>query len=141
MSEVVKKAQAAKKAAAKLAVLNAQAKNEALLAIAHVLEDNMDKILEANALDMKNGQENGMAQSLLDRLALNEQRIKDMALGLRQIVALPDPVGEVLSSITRPNGLIIEKIRVPLGLIGMIYEARPNVTVDSTALALKTGNG
>src|SRR5690606_19259363 len=90
--------------------------------------------------DIDNGRKNGTTEALLDRLRLNEQRIAAMAEGLRQIVELHDPVGSVLEEFDRPNGLLIRKVRVPLGVIGMIYEARPNVTVDAVGLCLKTGN-
>jgi glutamate-5-semialdehyde dehydrogenase len=96
--------------------------------------------LAANALDIEAAKNHGVSSALIDRLTLNETRIRDMAIGLRQVAELPDPVGEVLQSWSRPNGLKIEKVRVPLGVIGMIYEARPNVTVDAAGLSLKTGN-
>ncbi|GJM73043.1 hypothetical protein HMSSN036_52590 [Paenibacillus macerans] len=102
--------------------------------------DGSAAIIAANEEDLRRGRENGTSSSMLDRLALNEKRIKDIAEGLRQIVALPDPVGDVLETIDRPNGLHIVKKRVPLGVIGIIYEARPNVTVDAMGLCLKTGN-
>src|SRR5690606_16723939 len=115
-------------------------KNEALLAMADALIAHADQIIAANQIDLDNGRSNGTSESLLDRLALNKERIDGIAEGLRQIVALDDPVGEELAHFTRPNGLSITQIRVPLGVIGMIYEARPNVTVDATGLCLKTGN-
>jgi glutamate-5-semialdehyde dehydrogenase len=140
ISEVRKKATLAQEAAVAAGRLSTAQKNDALLAIANALLTRQEEILEANAVDLKNGRENGTSTSLLDRLALNSERIAGIAEGLRQIVELPDPVGEELQSIQRPNGLDIVQIRVPLGVIGMIYEARPNVTVDAAGLCLKTGN-
>ena len=115
-------------------------KNAALLKIAEKLKANTDTILEANALDIRAGEENGMHPGLIDRLRLTKERIEAMAEGLRQIVTLPDPIGEVMEEFTRPNGLQIEKRRVPMGVIGIIYESRPNVTVDAFGLCFKTGN-
>ncbi|WP_284638785.1 glutamate-5-semialdehyde dehydrogenase [Paenibacillus silviterrae] len=140
VSEVVQKARLAKQAAPKLARLTTEQKNDALLAMADALVTEQASIIEANALDLQRGRENGTSTSLLDRLALNEQRIAAMAEGLRQVVELPDPVGDTLEEFARPNGLQVRKVRVPLGVIGMIYEARPNVTVDAAGLCLKTGN-
>jgi glutamate-5-semialdehyde dehydrogenase len=140
MSEVRSKATLAKEAAAVMNRLTTDQKNEALLRMADLLVQHADSIIEANAKDLDRGKQQGTSDSLLDRLALNEARIEDMAEGLRQIAELTDPVGDVLEKIDRPNGLHIEKIRVPLGVIGMIYEARPNVTVDAAGLCLKTGN-
>ncbi|NOJ68977.1 glutamate-5-semialdehyde dehydrogenase [Paenibacillus alvei] len=140
MSEVRSKATIAKEATAVMNRLTTDQKNEALLRMADLLEQHADSIIEANAKDLARGRQLGTSASLLDRLALNVTRIEDMAEGLRQIVKLTDPVGDVLETIDRPNGLHIEKIRVPLGVIGMIYEARPNVTVDAAGLCLKTGN-
>ena len=139
--ELVKmKAMAAKKAAAKLAVINTAVKNQALLAMADALEKNQDTILAANALDMGCATAKGMKSSMLDRLKLTTERIKGMADGLRQVAALPDPVGNVVGGCTLANGLNVTKIRVPLGVIGIIYEARPNVTADAAGLCLKSGN-
>jgi glutamate-5-semialdehyde dehydrogenase len=140
ISEVEQKATLAKQAAPRLSLLTTEQKNSALLLMADALVAETSSILAANADDLRRGQEMGTTSSLLDRIALNEQRIADMAEGLRQVVALPDPIGDVLEQISRPNGLHITKIRVPLGVIGIIYEARPNVTVDAAALCLKTGN-
>ncbi|TDF96648.1 glutamate-5-semialdehyde dehydrogenase [Paenibacillus piri] len=139
-SEVVLKSTLAKQAAPRLSLLTSEQKNKALLLMADALVAEAPSIMLANAKDLQRGQESGIAQSLLDRLALNEQRIAAMAEGLRQVVELPDPIGDTLEEITRPNGLHIRKLRVPLGVIGIIYEARPNVTVDAAALCLKTGN-
>lgn len=140
MSEVVQKAQAAKSACVKLAKLTEGQKNAALLAMANALVEEQSSILAANREDLIRGRNNGLSQSLLDRLELTEARIASMAEGLRQIVQLPDPIGDVLEEFDRPNGLLIRKVRVPLGLIGIIYEARPNVTVDAAGLCLKSGN-
>ena len=139
-AEVSSKGLKARQAARMLANLNTSRKNEALLAMARALEEEKDYILAANSRDMDGGREKGLSRALLDRLLLNEQRIRDMALGLRELVALPDPAGAVTSMWTRPNGLQIGRVRVPLGVIGIIYEARPNVTVDAAGLCLKTGN-
>lgn len=139
--ELVKsKAQAAKKAAAKLAVTGTAVKNKALLAMAAALENGCAEILAANAKDMAAARAKGMRSSMLDRLQLTEARIAGMADGLRQVAALPDPVGNVVDGKTLPNGLQITKVRVPLGVIGIIYEARPNVTADAAGLCLKSGN-
>ncbi len=120
--------------------LCAEEKNRALEAVAEALIANQETILKENAMDIRNGQEKGMHSGLLDRLRLSEDRIKAMAQGLLQIAALPDPVGEVLERFERPNGLVIEKRRVPLGVIGIIYESRPNVTADAFGLCFKSGN-
>ncbi|MDQ0340482.1 glutamate-5-semialdehyde dehydrogenase [Caldalkalibacillus uzonensis] len=140
MSELMRKAKELKTAAQQMASLTTEQKNEALERIAECLVKASAFILEENAKDIKAGQANGLSQALLDRLQLTEQRIEDMAAGIRQVAALPDPVGEVVDTWERPNGLLIEQVRVPLGVIGMIYEARPNVTVDAATLCLKTGN-
>jgi len=140
MSEVVQKSKLAKTAARQMGSLTTEQKNAALLLMADSLITGQAAIMEANAKDLQRGQENGLSASLLDRLALNEARIAAMADGLRQITELPDPIGDTLESFDRPNGLHIQKIRVPLGVIGIIYEARPNVTVDAAGLCLKTGN-
>jgi len=140
MMELETKGRQAKAAARQLAVLSTTVKNQALLSMAAALEDGQEEILSANAVDMAAGEVKGLSAALLDRLKLNEARIHAMAEGLRQVAALPDPIGEVLSGARRPNGLNIEKIRVPFGVIAMIYEARPNVTVDAAGLCLKTGN-
>ena len=130
----------AKLAARGLATCSTTLKNNALLAMATALEQNQQRILTANALDIAAGEEKGLSASLLDRLRLTPSRIAAMADGLRQVAALPDPIGECLSGMRRPNGLDIQKVRVPFGVIAMIYEARPNVTVDAAGLCLKTGN-
>ena len=123
-----------------LACMPEETKNRALLAAAEGLVCDAGRILEANAKDVADGEAKGMHPGLVDRLRLTEGRIQAMAEGLRQVSALPDPVGEVLDSFTRPNGLKIEKRRVPLGVIGIIYESRPNVTADAFALCFKAGN-
>lgn len=139
--ELVKaKAQAAKQAAAKLAVTSTAVKNAALLAMAAALEAQQAEILSANERDMTAAAAKGMKSSMLDRLKLTAERISGMADGLRQVAGLADPVGNVIDGKTMPNGLHITKIRVPLGVIGIIYEARPNVTADAAGLCLKSGN-
>lgn len=134
------KAQAAKQAAAKLAVTSTAVKNAALLAMAAALEAQQSEILAANERDMTAAAGKGMKSSMLDRLKLTAERISGMADGLRQVAGLADPVGNVIDGKTLPNGLHITKIRVPLGVIGIIYEARPNVTADAAGLCLKSGN-
>lgn len=139
--ELVKaKAQAAKQTAAKLAVTSTAVKNAALLAMAAALEAQQSEILAANKRDMTAAAAKGMKSSMLDRLKLTAERISGMADGLRQVAGLADPVGNVIDGKTLPNGLHITKIRVPLGVIGIIYEARPNVTADAAGLCLKSGN-
>ncbi|MCY9589312.1 glutamate-5-semialdehyde dehydrogenase [Paenibacillus chitinolyticus] len=140
MSEVRQKATIAKDASSRLGNLTTGQKNTALLRMAEALVAEQDSIIAANAEDLKRGADTGLSTSLLDRLALTPERIESMAEGLRQIIELPDPIGDQLESFARPNGLRVEKIRVPLGVIGIIYEARPNVTVDAAGLCLKTGN-
>ena len=120
--------------------LSANEKNEVLLKVAEALTENADTLTAANALDVENGRKNNMPEALVDRLLLTGDRISGMAEGLRQVAALEDPVGEVLGMKKRPNGLMIGQKRVPLGVIGIIYEARPNVTADAFALCFKTGN-
>src|SRR6185436_18920136 len=130
----------AKEASRVLATLDAATKDAALRAVAHELESRVDEIVEANAGDLEEGRANGLNDALLDRLALDEERVHAMADGVRMIVELPDPVGEELESRTLYNGLELRKVRVPLGVVAIVYEARPNVTVDAAALALKSGN-
>lgn len=115
-------------------------KNAAILAVADALEANASDIISANAIDMKNGEAKGLPQGLLDRLMLNESRIKGMADGLREVVELDDPIGQITEEFERPNGLKIKKRLVPIGVVGVIYEARPNVTADVFGLCFKTGN-
>jgi len=135
--EICKQAKAIK---GTIGILDTNTKNKVLLKVADALIKDSDYILSENIKDLKNGRANGMAEGLLDRLMLTEDRIEQMAEGLRQIVALEDPIGEVLSMKVRPNGLKIGKKRVPLGVVGIIYEARPNVTADAFGLCFKTGN-
>ena len=139
-AEVRKKAEAAKAASYKLGTLSTKVKNEALLAMAHALEQRSSMILAANAQDLEEARQKGVKRSYLDRLLLDENRIVGMAEGLRQTAALPDPIGQGDYSTVRPNGLEIRRVRVPLGVVGIIYEARPNVTADALALCLKSGN-
>ncbi|MPV36156.1 glutamate-5-semialdehyde dehydrogenase [Georgenia subflava] len=133
-------ARAAKTAARTLATATRATKDAALHAMADALIADAARIVEANAVDLTRGRENGMKDSLLDRLALDEARIGAIAEALRDLAALPDPVGEVVRGSTLPNGLRLRQVRVPMGVVGMIYEARPNVTVDAAGLALKSGN-
>ena len=140
MSAVRELALRAKEAARRLAVLSTDEKNALLLAMAEELIAQKKEILEANRKDVEAGKSAGLTGALLDRLELTEKRFTEMVEGVRQVARLPDPVGEVVRKWKRPNGLEIEKIRVPIGLIGIIYESRPNVTVDSAVLCLKTGN-
>ncbi|MBC2681107.1 glutamate-5-semialdehyde dehydrogenase [Corynebacterium sp. 4HC-13] len=137
--EVLSKARKAKEVS-QTTILSTEQKNELLNAAADVLESQSTAIIEANEKDLRAGRERGFADSLLDRLALDEQRITGIAGGLRQVVGLPDPVGEIVRGYTRPNGLRMKQVRVPLGVMGMVYEARPNVTVDAFGLAIKSGN-
>ena len=130
---------AAKAAVSALSRATSQQKNDALLAMAQALEDHKDEILAANAQDVS-AATGHISTVMLDRLALSEGRISDMAEGIRQVVALPDPVGKVLRRVERPNELVIEKTAVPMGVVAIIYESRPNVTSDAAALALKSGN-
>ncbi len=139
--ELVKaKAMAAKQAAAKLAITGTAVKNKAMLAMAQALIDKQDVILAANAKDMEAAAAKGMKASMLDRLKLTPERIAGMAEGLEQVAALPDPIGNIVGGSRLPNGLTVTKVRVPLGVIGIIYEARPNVTADAVGLCLKSGN-
>lgn len=137
---VIETASLAKEAARKMAIVSTVTKNNALNAMADALIENTDAIIEANKKDMENGREKGLTESLLDRLLLDDKRIKSMAQGLRDVASLEDPIGEVIRMWRRPNNLKIGQIRVPLGVIGIIYEARPNVTVDAAALCVKSGN-
>nr|WP_295308536.1 glutamate-5-semialdehyde dehydrogenase [uncultured Blautia sp.] len=130
----------AKEAEIVLRNLDTAKKNQVLEAVADSLIANSSELLEANAIDVKNGRENQMPEGLVDRLMLTEARIEGMAEGLRQVASLEDPIGEVIGMKKRPNGLLIGQKRVPLGVIGIIYEARPNVTADAFALCFKTGN-
>src|SRR5690606_35718710 len=140
MSELIEKAKKAKTASQLLAKASTEQKNRALSIIFEQLIKEKAFILEENKKDLQAGKENGMSDSLLDRLKLTEQRIRDIADALIQLTELRDPIGQVIEEWERPNGLKIAQVRVPLGVIGMIYEARPNVTVDASSLCLKTGN-
>jgi glutamate-5-semialdehyde dehydrogenase len=131
---------AAKAAARKLARTGSAVKDAALLAIADALVARTPEILEANARDLEAGRESGLSSALMDRLALDEGRVAAMAAGAQAIAALPDPAGEVIDGFRLPNGLDVRKVRVPLGVVAVVYEARPNVTIDAAALALKSGN-
>jgi glutamate-5-semialdehyde dehydrogenase len=137
---VLEMAQRAKAASRQLAALNTATKNDALAAMANALLANSEQIKDANAADLAAGRESGLSDTLLDRLTLNDARIRSMAEGLLQVVALPDPVGQVLSGGRLANGLEMQRVRVPLGVIGIIYESRPNVTADAASLCLKAGN-
>lgn len=139
-SEVNQKGRAAKLAAQKLATLSSDVKNKALEKMAKALKKNAKIILEANSIDLEAAMKKNMSRTLLDRLSLDGKRIQAMIDGIKIVQELPDPIGHVLAQWKRPNGLKIRKVRVPLGVIGIIYEARPNVTVDSAALCLKAGN-
>ncbi|AKA68301.1 glutamate-5-semialdehyde dehydrogenase [Clostridium scatologenes] len=134
------KALNAKEASRKLAYLSTEEKNKALINMSEALINNESFITEQNEKDLKEGKSNGMTKALLDRLALNHKRIEDMALGLKNVASMDDPIGQVLKMWKRPNDLQIGQMRVPLGVIGIIYEARPNVTVDAAALCIKSGN-
>jgi glutamate-5-semialdehyde dehydrogenase len=140
IEEVEEKARRAKDASRLLGRASSKEKDAALLAIADALRRREAEILQANSLDMDRGREKGLSEALLDRLSLNTKRIADMAEGLRQVTTLKDPVGEIITGWRRPNGLEIRKVRVPLGVVGLIYEARPNVTIDAAGLCLKAGN-
>ena len=139
-NELILKGQRARAAASKLANLGTDIKNKALCAIADGLVRDYSFILDENSKDIEKAKENGIPAAMLDRLSLNKSRIEQMADGIRQIAALSDPVGEVIGMVKRPNGLLIGKKRVPLGVIGIIYESRPNVTADAAALCIKAGN-
>ena len=140
MSELLLIGKNAKEASYDLGILSTKEKDNALLLMAEELIRLKDEILDANKVDLENAKEKGISEALLDRLALNDERIEDMANGLREIVKLQDPVGEVISMWQRPNGIQIGQKRVPIGVIGIIYESRPNVTCDAAGLCLKTGN-
>ncbi len=131
---------AAKKAAANLSYTATAVKNQALCSIAEALRNNTDKILSANELDIKAARDNGISETMTDRLRLTKERVDDIANAVLKVAELDDPVGKVLDGYTRPNGLKITKVAVPLGVIGIIYESRPNVTADAAVLCLKSGN-
>jgi glutamate-5-semialdehyde dehydrogenase len=137
MAEIGRKARAASRP---LATASAERKHAALIAMAHALQRQEQAILDANAIDMANGEEAGLSPAMMDRLKLTSDRVRAMADGVRAIAELRDPVGEVIAEWDRPNGLHIERVRTPLGVVGVIYESRPNVTADAGALCLKAGN-
>lgn len=137
MAEIGRRARAA---ARPLAIATTAAKNAALLAMAEAIVARQQDILDANAIDISNGEESGLSASFMDRLKLNPARIRTIADGIREIAELEDPVGDVIAAWERPNGLRIERVRTPLGVVGVIYESRPNVTADAGALCLKAGN-
>ncbi|MEW4308518.1 glutamate-5-semialdehyde dehydrogenase [Rossellomorea marisflavi] len=139
-TDVKKQAKLAQDASKKLRMLSTEEKNKVLYKLADHLEEHMEPILEANAKDLEAGKQKGFDDALMDRLSLDEQRIRDFAEGLREVAVLEDPTGKTITDWTLENELLVEKVTVPLGVIGMIYEARPNVTVDATGLALKSGN-
>ena len=130
----------ARKASQTLTLANSKIKNNALEAMAADIETNKEIILEANIKDIENAKANNISKSFLDRLILNDERIQSISNGLREIIKIEDPVGQIMSEWNRPNGLNIERVRTPLGVIGVIYESRPNVTADAGALCLKAGN-
>ena len=137
LTELGKRAKEAEKI---LMTASTAKKNGALEKIAAALENAVGDILTANEIDIKNARENGMTEALIDRLSLSEKRVLSIAAATREVIALPDPIGKTLSGSTRPNGLLIEKVTVPLGVVAVIFEARPNVTADAAALCLKSGN-
>ena len=139
-SEVRTKGLILKNTASKMSMLTTEQKNDALIKIADALVNRADEIIKANALDLEEGKKNNISTSLADRLMLNEKRINDISNAVRELVELEDPVGEIIEEWDRPNGMTIKKVRVPMGVIGMIYEPRPNVTVDAATIALKTSN-
>lgn len=141
MTEELKlKGELAKNASRRLCVTDTKTKNKALSAIADALIENSSKITEANSIDIENAKKNGMSEAMIDRLKLDDSRIRTMAEGVRQVVDLKDPIGDTVKEWIRPNGLKISQKRVPMGVIAIIYEARPNVTADACALCLKTSN-
>ncbi len=140
MPEALRLATAARDAARVLAATSTAQRNRALLAMAHAVSDKSDEIMAANAADMEAARQRGTAESLLDRLELTPQRLKAIAEAVKELAALPDPIGEVVEGKRLPNGIWLSQVRVPLGVVAMIYEARPNVTADAAALCIKTGN-
>ncbi len=139
-AHVTGKARAAKEAARALALASTRAKNDALQQMARGLEEKTGLVLDANRSDLARARSAGLASAFMDRLTLSESRLEEMAAGLRQVAALPDPVGETVEAWRRPNGIEISRVRVPLGVVGFIYESRPNVTADAAGLCLKSGN-
>src|ERR1700687_1739830 len=139
-AHVETKAKAAKEASRILALASTRVKNEALAQMARGLEERTGAILDANRHDLERARTAGHARAFVERLTLTEGRVEGMAAGLRHVAGLPDPVGETVETIRRPSGLEIARVRVPLGVIGFIYESRPNVTADAAGLCLKSGN-
>ena len=139
-AQLEKQLKAAKMAAREMMTLDTTDKNDALEAISDALLEHQQDILTANAIDLKNAKENGITDAMYDRLTLDEKRIAALSASVKSLISLDDPVGEVIREIDRPNGLKIVQVRVPMGVYGIIYEARPNVTVDIAALCLKSGN-
>ncbi|MFH1014615.1 MAG: glutamate-5-semialdehyde dehydrogenase [Nitrospirota bacterium] len=137
---ILKKAKAAKEGARALAKASSKEKNNALLKMADVLKKRKAELIKENKKDIAFAEKKGLSKAMIDRLALNDKRINEMAQGLIEVAALPDPVGEVIKMWQRPNGMVVGKMRVPIGVIGIIYESRPNVTADATSLCLKAGN-
>ena len=140
MSELTEMGKRAKAASFEMSRLGTVEKNKALLMVADALLKNSSDIIRANKIDLEHGEENNMSPALMDRLRLTEERLEGIAEGVRQVADLDDPIGEILSMKKRPNGLMVGQMRVPMGVIGIIYESRPNVTVDSFALTFKSGN-
>src|SRR3989338_838003 len=139
-NQIVSLAKAAKKAAFELSLISTEKKNRALMQMAKALSARADFLIKENKKDLQEANQHGYSKALIDRLSLNEKRIADMAQCLTATAKLKDPVGEILQTIKRPNGLLIEKVRTPIGVIGIIYESRPNVTSDCIGLCLKSGN-
>ncbi|MDI6865328.1 MAG: glutamate-5-semialdehyde dehydrogenase [Thermodesulfovibrio yellowstonii] len=137
---VLNKAKEAKESSRFIAKASTDLKNKIIVRMADYLKQNKDELIKANRIDVENAQKKGISKALIDRLTLTEKRIDEMIKGLQEVVALPDPVGEITKMWLRPNGMQVGKMRVPIGVIGVIYEARPNVTVDVTGLCLKAGN-
>ena len=140
MENLILMGENAKKATYDLSILSTKTKNNALALMAKELLDSKEEIIRANKIDMQEAKNKNVSETLLDRLYLNDKRVEDMATGLLEIVKLPDPVGEIISMWKRPNNLQIGQKRVPIGVIGIIYESRPNVTCDAAGLCLKSGN-
>jgi glutamate-5-semialdehyde dehydrogenase len=141
MIDIQEMGQRVRDASRQVAIASTEQKNAALAAIAHALRAEPEAVLQANAIDMEHGREAGLSAVMLDRLVLNRQRLEALAAEVDRVIALPDPVGEIFEHVTRPDGLRIQKRRVPFGVIGMIYEARPTVTVEAAAICIKSGNG
>ncbi len=139
-SYVLDKAQEAKEGARSLAKASSKQKNDVLIKMADALNKSADMLISENSKDIEQAEKKGLSKAMIDRLTLNRKRIEEMSAGLIEVAQLPDPVGEILSMRQRPNGMLVGKMRVPIGVIGIIYEARPNVTADATSLCLKAGN-